>query len=179
MKEEYVRILDYLPNGYAGDRRAEPVIQSIGEDHFTLLELVPKNNVDISLEDRLYVGAEKREKIKVIKKRLRYDELTNMSKSNLLETIKKIIKDKEKKFVELFNNAGSITPRMHKLELLPGFGKKHVLYILDERRKKPFESFKDIKTRIHLLPDLYDAIANRILDELKDQNKKYYLFVGR
>ena len=69
MKEEYVRILDYLPNGYAGDRRAEPVIQSIGEDHFTLLELVPKDNVDISLEDRLYVGAEKREKIKLFYKR--------------------------------------------------------------------------------------------------------------
>ncbi len=179
MKEEYVWVLDYLPNGYAEDRRAEPVIQSIGEDHFTLLELVPKDNVQISPEDRLYVGADKRDKIKVIKRRLRYDDLTSMSRSILPEVLKKIVKNNEKKYVELFNKAGSITPRMHMLELLPGFGKKHVSYIIDERRAKPFESFEDIRSRVKLLPGLCDTIASRILDELKDSHKKYYLFVGR
>ncbi len=178
MKEEYVRVLDYLPNGYAGDRRAEPVIQSIGEAHFTLLELIPKPNVKISPEERLYVGPEKRDKISLVKRRLRYDELTSMSKSIILDVLKNIIKDNEKRFVEFFNKSRAITPRMHQLELLPGIGKKHVTYILDEREKKPFESFDDIKSRVHLLPNLCDIIAERVLSELKER-QKYYLFVGR
>ncbi len=178
MKEEFVRVLDYLPNGYAGDRRAEPIIQSIGESYFTLLELIPKNDVSISQEERLYVGANERKKVKLIKRRLRYNDLTSISKSMLKDVIKSIIKDNEKRFVDFFNTSRTITPRMHQLELLPGIGKKHVSYIINERAEKPFESFEEMRKRIHLLPDLYEAIAERIISEIKEP-QKYYIFVRR
>ena len=51
-----------------------------------------------------------------------------------------------------------------------------MLSILDEREKRPFESFKDIKERVKLLPDPEKAIMKRILLELEG-NEKHYLFV--
>ncbi|MHA1628104.1 MAG: DUF655 domain-containing protein, partial [Candidatus Baldrarchaeia archaeon] len=68
-----------------------------------------------------------------------------------------------------------ITMRMHQLELLPGIGKKIMWEILEERKKKPFESFKDLTSRIKM-PDPVKAIVKRILIELEGEDK-YYLFV--
>jgi predicted nucleic acid-binding OB-fold protein len=42
--------------------------------------------------------------------------------------------------VEFFNNAQAINTRLHQLELLPGFGKKHTKEVLDARKEKAFES---------------------------------------
>ena len=91
------------------------------------------------------------------------------------EIIKIIVASKEKEFVELFNKAGKISIRMHKLELLPGIGKKHIQIILRERRT-PFVSFEDIKKRVGITVDLTRIIARRIIEELKG-GQKYYLFV--
>ena len=69
--EEYVFILDFLPKG-RGDvppHRRYPVVYGIGENQFTLLELVPKNNTSLNIGDRIYVGKDpdKRVQIKKIK----------------------------------------------------------------------------------------------------------------
>ena len=47
--------------------------------------------------------------------------------------------------------------------------------ILEERRKKPFESFEDIEKRTRI-NDPAKVIADRIVLELQG-NQKYYLFV--
>ena len=65
--------------------------------------------------------------------------------------------------------------RLHQLELLPGVGKKHMLDILAQREKKPFESFKDLSTRVTLLPDPHKLIVERILEELKGESKYYIM----
>ena len=67
---------------------------------------------------------------------------------------------------------------MHQLELLPGIGSKHLWEILEERKKKPFESFEDIKKRVSLIPDPEKMITKRIIEELEDKDK-YRLFVPR
>ena len=49
--EDYVYILDYLSNG-RGDvppHKRHPVVYSIGENQFTLLELVPKKGIHLQL----------------------------------------------------------------------------------------------------------------------------------
>jgi putative nucleotide binding protein len=57
---------------------------------------------------------------------------------------------------------------------LPGIGKKHVIDIMDERRRKPFESFADIIQRAKLThPD--KIVIKRIIQELGG-NEKYYVF---
>ena len=42
-KDSYVIVLDFLPHGRPGDRRAEPIAQAIGEKFFNLLEIVIKD----------------------------------------------------------------------------------------------------------------------------------------
>jgi putative nucleotide binding protein len=58
--------------------------------------------------------------------------------------------------------------RLHQIELLPGFGKKHCDAVLSEREKKPFESFEEIKSRVAGIPDPQKAIEKRIFEELTE-----------
>jgi len=173
MQESYVLVLDFLPGGYAGERRPEPVAQAIGEEFFSLLELVIKEGEKINPGDRLELRADKR--IKFIKRKLSLQDLTNMARSALGKTIEEIINKHEHKFVNFFNHATMVTPRMHQFELLPGIGKKHVGNILKERSIKPFESFEDIEKRVKLMTNPIKIIKKRILEEMEG-NEKYYVF---
>ncbi len=177
MKEEKCIVLDFLPTGYPGSRYSYPIAQVIGENFFTLLEVVIKENAELKPEDEINIR-DPNGPVKYIKGVLKYEDLTNIAKSYIEEIIKKIVKKNEKKFVEIFNKARAITPRMHQLELLPGIGKKHIADLLQEREKKPFESFEDIKNRLKFFPDPIKAITKRILEELQTE-QKYYLFVYR
>lgn len=175
MREETCVILDFLPNGYAERRHPEPVAQGIGKQ-LTLLELVPKEGVTLKPEEEVYVGEGPRDKIRTVKGVLDFSRLTNFARGMLPTVVEKLVKENEGKFVEFFNTAGTITPRMHKLELLPGIGKKHLQDIMEERRKKPFESVEEIQQRIHLAPDIWKIIVHRIMMELEG-DEKYQVFV--
>jgi len=176
-KDEYVIVLDFLPHGKPSDRKAEPIAQTIGEKYFNLLEVVIKDGIEIKPKERLYVGEEKRDKVKYIRGRVNYNELTNFAKNELEEVLKEIITKNEKRFVNIFNIAGPITTRMHMLELLPGVGKKHLWDIIKERKKKPFENFKDLQERVGMLPDPRKMIIKRIINELEGKDR-HKLFVA-
>ncbi|MDG6229551.1 MAG: DUF655 domain-containing protein [Candidatus Thermoplasmatota archaeon] len=178
--EEYVYVLDYLPEG-RGDvppHRRYPVVYGIGENQFTILELVPKERITLSIGDRIYIGkdARKREKIKKIKGRIGYSDLTGTAHVEMPYVIHDIVKHKEEYFVNFFNNAPAISTRFHVLELLPGLGKKMMLDILDERRKNLFTSFTDMTDRIDFLRAPDKLVAKRIELELTDPDQKYRLF---
>lgn len=184
--EDYAIILDYLPLGRPDDERPlykrEPIAFGIGEKYFTLIELIPKKGVELKPYERVYIGKEKRDKIEYIKRRITYDELSAAAKSELPYVVEKIVEQNEKTFVDFFNKAGPITTRFHSLELLPGIGKKLMWEILEEREKKPFESFKDIEERVKTIPDPKKLIVKRILLELEEGGErvgrgKYKLFV--
>jgi len=176
-KEEKAIILDFLPHGYPLEGKMLPIAQAIGEEHLTLLQLVPRRGVTLKLKEEVYIGPEKRDKIYYIYGRLPREKITETAKLQLQDFISKIIKEKEKKFVDFFNNAQPVNTRLHQLELLPGFGKKHTQAILKEREKKPFKNFEDIKKRIPNLPDPRKAIEKRILQEL-EEIERYRLFVA-
>ena len=97
--------------------------------------------------------------------------------SEKLNLIKKIVKENEKKFVDFYNQSRSITIKRHQIELLPGMGKKHMLQIIQEREKNPFESFESLKQRVKSVPDPVHSIVKRIVEELEGIDVKYYLFV--
>ena len=67
LREEVVIILDFLQHGYPMDSRPmhqkTPIVQAIGKDHFTLLELVPKKGIFLQLYEEVYIGEGKRDKI--------------------------------------------------------------------------------------------------------------------
>jgi len=176
MKEENCLILDFLPVGYPDRRRPEPVAQAIGSSFFTLLELVPREGVQLAQEEEVYIGEGKRDKIKSVRGALTIRDLTNVARSSLPFVIEKLIEKNEQKFIHFFNHAAGITPRMHQLQLLPGIGKKHVIEILNERKKKQFESFKDLESRVRFLSNPVKILSKRILLEIEG-NEKYYLFV--
>jgi len=175
--EEYAVVLDFLPKGKPSASTSEPLAQVIGKDYFTLLEVVPKAGVHLNIGDELYVGKETREKIDLIKGRIAYKDLTSNSLSDLEDIIGKIIDSKKEKFVGFFNTSKSISLVRHQLELLPGVGKKHMLEALDERAKKPFESFEDVQNRVKGITDAKKAIVKRIVEELETPEDKHYLFV--
>jgi len=175
-KEDYAIILDYLPNGYPLGGRMTPIAQAIGEKTLSLLELIPRRGVSLDVKEKVYIGPEKRDKIYYISGRLPREKITETAKIQLQEFIGNLVAEQEKKFVDFFNNAPAINTRLHQIELLPGFGKKHMQEILTEREKKPFESFDDIKERVANIPDPKKAIEKRILEELLER-QRFNLFV--
>ncbi len=165
-KEEFAVILDYLPNGYPLEGKMMPVAQAIGKKNLVLLELVPRRGVSLQIEEEVYIGEGKRDKVYYILGRLNREKLTESAKTHLQEFIEKMVKEKEPEFVNFFNKAEAINKRLHQIELIPGFGKKHMQEILNQRKEKEFESFEDMKKRIQNLPDPEKAIEKRILNEL-------------
>ena len=184
-KEEEVIILDYLKFGYVNpDRpttRGMPIAQTIGVDKFTLIEVTPKDGIDLEIHDKVYIGPGKRDKVNRVKGLLDFEKLTATSRIELEYAIKDIIKGKEDEYVKFFNEIDPLSIKLHKLELIPGIGKKHMNMILEEREKEPFKSFEDLKTRVPLLGDPVELLAKRVVLELdttqvKRGKKKYYLF---
>lgn len=177
--EEYAYILDYLPQGRPFNGRPahqrRPIALAVGEDFFTLLELTPKEGVVLAPSERVFIGKGFRDKIDHVNRRVSYDELTITAKDELEKIIDKLVTENEKRFVEVFNTAPPLTTRMHSLELIRGIGKKKLWEILEERKKRPFESFKDVEERVGLR-NVAKAIKERILEEIKGK-ERYYLFV--
>lgn len=176
MRENHAIILDYLPQGYASSFKKEPIAQALGEEFFSLLELIMRSEEKISLRDRIYIGPDKREKVQYIKGRVPYEKLTVTARNELKNILEEMVTKDEKKYVGFFNTTGPLSVRRHSLELLPNIGKKHMWDIIAEREKKPFESFKDLANRIKLMPDPHRVVVERILEELKGDTK-YFLFV--
>lgn len=175
--EENAYILDYLRFGKPGTRgkfRAGAVVQMVGASYFTLLEANVRSGTEVRPLDRVYVGKDSREEITYILGRIGYDELTANARMELEPAIEKIVLNKEKWFVNFFNAAQPMTPRMHALELIPGIGKKYMWSILDGRERRPFESFDDLQNRVNI-PSPAKLITKRIIEELSGESK-YRLF---
>ena len=175
--EEHAYVLDFLSHGRPGARpgyRAGALVQVIGEEFFTLLEAVVKEGIFIKPYERVYVGKDSRDKITYILGRINYEELTSTAKMELPGVIEKIVLNRENWFVNFFNAAQAVTPRMHALELIPGIGKKYMWQIINERERNPFKNFDDLQQRASI-PNPAKLITKRILEELAGESK-YRLF---
>ncbi len=175
-KDDYALVLDYLSNGYPMAGNMRPIVQAIGTQHLALLELAPIRGAQIVVKEKVYIGPEKRDKIYYIIGRLRVDKLTETAKIQLQEFIETYVGEHEQEFVKFFNSAQAINTRLHQLELLPGFGRKHTQELLNVRNEKTFESFEEIRQRVKSAPDPKKAIEKRILEELTE-NPRQRLFV--
>ncbi len=180
--EEHAYVLDFLPHGRPGMQpgggragyRAGALIQCIGEGFFTLLEALVKEGLMLKVGDRVYVGKESREEVTYIIGRVGYEELTGAAKAELPAVISRIVLNREAWFVNFFNTARAITPRMHALELVPGIGKKYMWQVINERERKTFTSFEDLQKRTEL-PNPVKLITKRVMEELEGESK-YRLF---
>ena len=178
--EDWAYVLDYLPYGSPEDSRPlhqkKPLVQSVGESHFVLMELIPKEGAVPEIQDKVYLGEGDRDIIDHVKRRIDYNELTHGAQLELPYILENIIAGDENKYVSFFSDAYPITNRLHMLELLPGIGKKLMWGIIDERKKGEFHGFKELTDRVKGLHTPEKLIVHRIIDELKDENVKYRLF---
>ena len=177
--EEYAYVLDFIQRGKSTTVRAKEgiIIQAIGEEHLTLLELLGIQNMSFEVGERLYIGREGRDKVISVLGRLEYKDISQSAKNELTNIIEKIVIANEKRFVDYVNTAPPITPRIHALELIPGIGKTYMMTIIKERDKKKFESFADIQNRVGLR-DPAKLISKRILDEIAGEERRN-LFVRK
>jgi putative nucleotide binding protein len=175
-------VLDYLPHGRASDDRPQykksPLAYAIGEAAFTLYELTLADDADVGIGDRVVVAPPEERTATDRIRELGYDDLSNAANSELEYVVEEIVERHERRFVDFYNDAQPITLRLHQLNLLPGIGKKLRNDVLDERKRKPFESFDELEERISGLHDPKGVIVDRILEELRDEDLKYRTFVG-
>jgi putative nucleotide binding protein len=122
----------------------------------------------------VYVGKDSRQEITYIIGRIGFEELTSAAKNELSTVLEKIVTNREAWFINFFNTAQAITPRMHALELIPGIGKKYMWQIINGRERIPFKNFEDLQQRASI-PSPAKLVTKRILEELSGESK-YRLF---
>jgi len=168
--EEYAHILDFISRGKSITVRGREgiIIQAIGEERLTLLELLGMQNSNVDVGERLYIGREGRDKVASVLGRLEYNEISQAAKNELPSIVEKIVVGNEKRFIDYINTSQPITPRIHALELIPGIGKTYMMTIIKERDKKKFENFADLQIRVGLR-DPAKLIAKRIIEEIIGQ----------
>ena len=174
-------VLDYLPHGRPDDNRPqykkESLAFAVAVDDFELLELTLVDDADVGIVDRVAVGDDTDDTIIESVDHIAYSDLSNSAVSELEYAIEAIIEAEERRFVDFYNDAQPITLRLHQLNLLPGIGKKLRNKIIDTRKRQPYESFEDLADRVGGLHHPDEVIAERILEEIKEDDLKYQIFV--
>ncbi len=165
--EEFAYVLHFIPRGKSSiiKEREGPLIQAIGEERLTLLEILATNEASFVPGERIAIGKENREKITSVLGKLNFSELTNEARNDLESVLEKMIRSQEPKYIAYFNELQPITPRLHALELIPGIGKTFMRQIVNQRDRKKFESFEDLEKRVGIR-DPVRLVARRIVEEL-------------
>jgi len=170
-------VLDYLPHGRPEDDRPQyeksPIAYALGETDFRLFELTVADGADVSIGDRVAVASDHVSRYREVD----WEDVTNAARSELEYVVEDVVDRQEKRFVDFYNEAQPITLRLHQLNLLPGIGKKLRNSVLDERKRGPFESFEDLEDRIAGLHDPKGVLVDRIIEEIRDEDLKYRVFV--
>ena len=102
--------------------------------------------------------------------KIEYEHISSSAQSELFTVVENIVTTNETKFVEYLNNARPLTPRIHALELIPGIGKTYMKIMLEEREKKKFASYVDLKDRVGF-KDPVKHISERILHEISGESR--------
>jgi len=170
--EEYAYVLDFNERGRSSTVRGREgiIVTAIGEDRLTLLEILGIENSTFDVGERIYIGKEGRTKVQSVLGKLEFKKISDNAKSELAGVVQKIVTSNEKRFIEYINNAQPLTPRIHALELIPGIGKTYMKVMLDEREKRPFESYDDLQARVGLKEPI-KHIAKRILEEITGETR--------
>ena len=173
-------VLDFLPHGRTEDDRPqyekEPLAYVLDHEDFTLYEVIAESDAGISIGDRIDVASDD---AVTRYSEIDYDDLPGGAQSELEYVIEDLVEEQERRFVDFYNDAQPITLRLHQLNLLPGIGKKLRNNILDERKRKPFESFEELEERIGGLHNPSEVLIERIIEELREEDLKYRIFARR
>ncbi|ELZ02416.1 DUF655 domain-containing protein [Natrialba asiatica] len=176
-------VLDYLAHGLSDDGRPQyaksPAGYALDTTDFRLYEVAFDEDERLTIGSEVAIEPAAERDIVTEANRVEYDALSSGAQSELEYVVADLVEEDERRFVDFYNDAQPITLRLHQLNLLPGIGKKLRNGILDERKRKPFESFEELSERVSGLHDPDEIIVERIIQELRDEDLKYQTFVGR
>ncbi len=177
--EEHAFVLEFSPRARSATVRGREgvIVTAVGEDRLTLLEILGVPNSTFDTGERICIGREGRTKALSVLGKMEYGMISEPARAELPAVIEDIVTKNEKKFIDYLNNAQSLTPRVHALELIPGIGKTYLKAMIEERERKKFETFEDLQERVGL-KDPVSHISQRILDEIEGQ-ARMNLFVKR
>ena len=174
-------VLDLLPNGRPDDDRPSyeqpAVAYAVEEDDFRLYELELAEESDAGIGDRVVIRPTEARVAVDRFREVSFEDLPNAARSELDYAVEEILERDSERFVGFYAEADPLSLRMHQLDLLPGVGDTIRNNVLDARKRGPFESFDDVVERVSGLHDPREAVVERILTELRDENLKYRLFV--
>jgi len=177
--EEYAYVLDSKSRSKSTTVRGRTgvIVIAIGEERLALLEILGIENSTFDVGERVYIGKEGRTKVQSVLGKIDYVKISDSAKNEIPSVVESIVTKNEKKFVDYINNAQSLTPRVHALELIPGIGKTYMHVMIKEREKEPFESFYDIEKRVGL-KEPTKHLSQRIIEEISGETRMN-LFVKR
>jgi putative nucleotide binding protein len=176
--ERVAVVLDIFPNGRSDGRHgSRPMAYALDKRDFSLYEIVFDETPEVGIDDEIVVEPAS-ERVRGVYN-TDYEDISSSAQTELEYIVEELVEDEEDRFVAFYNDAQPITLRLHQLNLLPGIGKKLRNTVLDERKRKPFESFEDLEERVSGLHDPVEVIVDRILEEMREDDLKYKTFVGR
>ncbi len=170
-------VLDVLPHGRSDDDRPqyekEPLAYALDREEFALYELILDDDTGISIGDPVDLyDSDNVGRVSEIE----HGDLPGGAQSELEYVIEDLVAENEREFVDFYNDAQPITLRLHQLNLLPGIGKKLRNDILDARKRRPFETFSGIESRIDGLHNPEEVLVERIMEEIREDDLKYRIF---
>lgn len=172
-------VLDYLPHGRTEDDRPQyqkpALAYALGVEEFRLFEVTLEEDVSFTITDR--IDANRSNELVADVREIDYGDLPGAAQSELEHAIRDVVESDQERFVGFYSDAQPITLRLHQLNLLPGIGKKLRNNILEERKRKPFESFDDLEERVSGLHNPKEVLVERILEEIREEDLKYRTFV--
>ena len=177
--EEYAYVLDFKSRGKSitVHGRTGVIVVALGEERLTLLEILGVEDTVFTAGEKIYIGKDGRSNVKSVLGKISYNKISTDAKSEIPIVVQELIIKNEKRFVNYLNTAQPLTPRIHALELIPGIGKTYLNVLLQEREKKPFESYDDIERRVGLKEPI-NNLKKRILEEISGETRMN-IFVKR
>lgn len=170
--EEFARVLGVNRRGRSVTSRGRDgtIVTAIGENRFTLLEMIGAEGATFETGERICVDREQDTKVSLVLGKIRYERLPEQARSQISNAIESIVDDCEDRFVNYYNRAEHLTTRVHALEQFPGIGRTYTNAILDERARRKFDSFEDIAERVGL-EDPRWCIVQRIVEEVTGKTR--------
>lgn len=170
--EDTVRVLDFRTRQRSSTIRGRKgiILTTIGENKFTLLEVLGIEGATFEIGEKVDVSRETRSKIESVLGKLEYSRISSSAKDMINQTVRDIVMNTEDRFLSYINKAEPLTPRIHALEIIPGVGKHLLKAIINERNNRAFESYTDIEERTGF-KDPSSRIIQRIIDEITGKTR--------
>ena len=170
--EEFARVISVNRRGRAVTSRGRDgtIVTAIGENRFTLLEMLGAEGAVFEIGERICVDREQETKVTLVLGKVRYERLSDQARGQIRDTIEQIVDEYEDRFVEYYNKADHLTTKVHALDQFPGIGRAYTRTILEERARRKFDSFEDIAERTGL-DDPRWCIVQRIDEEVTGKTR--------